>query len=230
MGYLISRRYAPNVYDFFAPVRLPLETFNELISRTDEGVGNHTIALIISENVSFRALDIVRPESLGLHPSEYERVSKMVDDLDQMLFFAFEDAPDEIVTEWASERDKSLAEEAVRRVRHIRREMINLSRLWEEKSTSIISPMIGVDYDVLHDEKGAATSAIMYISAARIGGLGRPDLTDANRIRFQIWPADVEYLMNQLEHLRHAHFAKGNRGEVEDESEESSSGKATSEG
>jgi hypothetical protein len=148
-----------------------------------------------------------------------------------MMFFALEHAPDDVITEWATEHDVDLVNEAVERVGYIRKNMPNLTRLWQGKSTSVVPPMISMDYDVVHNSEGETTGACVYISAGRIAAIGRPDLTDANRIRFRLWPSDVEYLILQLERLRHTYFVEaGQEGAKEDGSRDDTAEGASAEG
>jgi hypothetical protein len=136
----------------------------------------------------------------------------MIDDLDQVLFFAFEDAPEEVVRGWAREHDPALEEEAFRRVVFIRETMTNLGELWEAKSASIIPPLVGVKYDAIRDSDGRMTALALYLAAARITDLGRPDLTDSVRLRVQLWPADVDMLIGELARLREDHLDEQRRG------------------
>jgi hypothetical protein len=203
------------VVDFFAPIRLPFDAFEQLVSLTDQGVGSHAIALRLEEDLPFRALEIVQP----LGEASPANFASLIDDLDQVLFFAFEGAPEEVIRAWARDRDMDLQEEALRRVEYVRKNMPNLADLWDEKSTSIVPPLVGLRYDLVCDGGGSVTAAIMYMSAARINGIGRPDLTDAIRLRFQLWPGDVDLLIAELQHLRDAHFGDGDREGVEHDSD-----------
>jgi len=83
--------------DFYAPVRIPREMFDLLISRVDQAVGEHAVALLLNEDFPFRALDPISPTAIDLS-------GVILDDdpldiihyLDQLLYFAFEGVPNDI--------------------------------------------------------------------------------------------------------------------------------------
>jgi hypothetical protein len=203
------------VFDFFAPVTLPLPAFEKLVERVDDGIREHAIALVLHEDFPFRTLDILDPDHLDLDDLGIDDPSSQIDSLDQLLLFAFESAPERVIRAWAKERNEGLSDEAVKRVQLIRTSMPSLDELWNEKSNSIVPPLIGLSYDIIRDEQGRAKAATMYLSAGRISSTGRPDALDAVRLRLQLWPADIDLLIRELEHIRIDHLEMHNGEEDE---------------
>lgn len=213
--------------NFFTPVQIQRAVFELLILRVDEAVGRHAVALALNEDVPLRELDPVSPTAIDLTGIALdEDPLEIVNYLDQLLYFAFEGATDEIISSWASDYDKELSKEAVDRVKFMRANMSKLTSLWNAKNNSIIPPLVSFGFDFT-DTPGAGRQAQLYLAAARITLSGRPDKTDMSRMRVQLWPSDVRVLVRELEHLWHAHLIGSERGEAggesDDESNDSSS-------
>ncbi|HUC59904.1 MAG TPA: hypothetical protein VMA95_21060 [Streptosporangiaceae bacterium] len=103
--------------------------------------------------------------------------------------------------------DVDLVKEAAERVGHVRSNMPNLSKLWREKSNSVMRPLVELAYETTTSASGSL-GASLYLAAARIDtSEGVPDKSDITRLRVQLWPADVRILMRELEHLWHAHLS-----------------------
>lgn len=204
--------YAAHVVDLFEPVRLPRPAFEELVRQVDAAIENHSMGLILSEDAPYRSLQPLigasKPEIPGI--IDYGQI---VDSLDQILLFAFEDAPDDVIERWARGKDEHLVEEAVSRVSFVRNNMPNLEELWTEKSSSIVPPLTGFKYDVLRDEYGTGIAAVVYLAASRVNIAGIPDSHDSTRIRLQLWPSDVQLLIDELEHLKSGHMSQKGGGQ-----------------
>jgi len=192
--------------DFFTPVQIQRAAFNLLITRVDEAVSNHAVALVLNEDFPFRELDPVSPTAIDLSGLELEEDPlDVVNYLDQLMYFAFEGAPDEVITSWADDFDKELSREALDRVKFMRENMPALSALWNAKNNSILPPLIDFNYEVATTLSGDR-QVHLYLAAARITGLGTPDKTDMSRLRVQLWPSDVRILIRELKHLLSAHL------------------------
>ncbi|WBB78789.1 hypothetical protein O7606_21660 [Micromonospora sp. WMMD882] len=193
--------------NFFTPLTVPRAAFEEFVRKVDSAVGKHAIALALHEDFPYRALQVVG-DGCDLAVTGLDDAEDLIDNLDQILFFAFEYAPEEVIREWASEHEEDLAGEAVSRVTHLRSGMPNLATLWREKSFAIVPPLTSFRYKLIHDAEGNPTSVIAYMSAGRISISGKPDSSDVTRLRVQLWPSDVQSLIEKLEHLRDDHFGK----------------------
>jgi hypothetical protein len=187
--------------DLYAPLRLPRPAFELLLVRLDEAVPKNAVRLLLHEDVSYRELVITRGDLVDLVDLKVESPEAEVKFLDQVLLFAFENAPDEVIADWASSYDEELVDEAVSRVRFARENMPNLGELWREKSTSVVPPLVGFGFDVVHDKTGRGKSASLYLSAGRVSLFGRPDKSDMTRLRVQLWPDDVVFLVEGLTHM-----------------------------
>src|SRR5260370_2659216 len=90
--------------DFHTPVRIPREAFHELIARVDEGVGEHTVALLLNEDYPFRALDPINPTAIDFSGIALEEDPLgVVEYLDHLLYFAFERSSPEAIAYWPTE-------------------------------------------------------------------------------------------------------------------------------
>jgi hypothetical protein len=187
--------------DFYTPVRMPRPAFEQLIARVDKAVGEHSVALVLSEDFAFRALDPIEPTAIDFRDIDIEKPLEIVNYLDQLLYFAFEFAPEEVISSWADEYDSQLKGEAIERVTYIRDNMPQLSKLWNSKSDSIIAPMISFSYETTLLRDSSMRCVNLYLSAGRIRDNGAPDKTDLVRMRVQLWPSDVRLLIRELQHL-----------------------------
>lgn len=206
------RRYTTPVADLFTPVRLPRPAFQDLVRQVDVGVADGKVMLALHEDFPFRELSVLHEGALHIDSMPTNDVMTIVENLDQLLLLAFEHAPDDVVTNWASGRDESLIDEARDRVHFVRDNMPNLRNLWESKSDSILPPLVSFSYETIYDAKGDGAAVAVYMSAARVNGIGVPDRNDAVRLRVQLWPADVNMLIGELEHVRDTHFRNSSSG------------------
>lgn len=204
--------------DFFMPVRIPRDEFEQVIVRIDKAVGEHAVALILHEDYPFRALEPLTSTAIDFSEIRFsEDPLEIIDGLDQLAYFAFERSSDETISAWASDYDPDLAGEATDRVGSMRRNMPELAWLWEAKSDSIIPPLVGIAFESTTIGGDESKLLNIYLSAARIRPGGEPDRSDATRIRAQLWPSDVRILIRDLTHMWDSHLANApeTRGEVD---------------
>jgi hypothetical protein len=195
--------------DFYTPVQIPRDAFDLLISRVDEAVGNHAIALVLNEDFPFRALDPIEMTSINFASIDLkEDPLDVVEYLDQLMYFAFEEAPREVIASWGNQDSRGLGDEAADRALFMRRNMPKLRSLWDSKSNALIPPLIHFEYDAATTASGDRYANI-YFAASRISRTGAPDKSDMHRVRFQVWPSDVRLLIRELEHLAFAHLIDG---------------------
>ena len=133
--------------DFYTPVRMDRVTFDELIARIDKAVGEHAVALVLHEDFPFRRLDPIRPDAIDFSEIPVGDPIEIVENLDQLLYFAFELMSRNTITAWAEDEDPELADEAFARVSFIRKNMPELAYLWHAKSDAIIPPMVSFSYE-----------------------------------------------------------------------------------
>ncbi len=202
--------------DFSTPVRIPRAAFDQLIARIDDAVGEHRVALWLHEDFPFRNLDPIMPTAIDFSGIELDDDPlEVVENLDQLLYFAFEAAPRSAIASWANEREPDLEKEAIERVEAIRQNMPNLSNLWRAKNNSLIPPLVDFTYDITENAEGPPR-VTMYAAAAKINAAtGAPDKSDISRVRIQLWPSDVRILLRELSHIWDAHLSQ--EGEPEEE-------------
>lgn len=202
--------------DFSTPVRVPRAAFDQLIARIDDAVGEHKVALWLHEDFPFRNLDPITSTAIDFSGIELDDDPlEIVENLDQLLYFAFESAPREVIASWAIERDPDLEKEAIERVGAIRRNMPNLSSLWRAKNSSLIPPLVEFRYSIT-EEAEELPYVMMYVAAAKIDeSTGTPDKSDVSRVRVQLWPSDVRILLRELTHIWDAHLSQERESDEE---------------
>lgn len=213
--------------DFSTPVRIPRAAFDQIIVRIDDAVGEHGVALILHEDYPFRNLDPVTSTAVDFSEIELQDDPlDLVENLDQLLYFAFELASPRTVASWISEYDPNLEKEAVERVEVIRNRMPNLAKLWRAKNYSITAPLVEFNYDVVDADDTNEAYVNLYLAAARIDSSdGAPDKSDISRLRVQLWPSDVRILVREFAHLWHAHLSneQGDDGKVDSNGDQTDS-------
>lgn len=106
-----------SVADFSTPVRIPRSTFEELIARIDTAVGEHGVAVSLHEDFPFRSLDPVSPTAIDFSGLDLEDDPlDIVENLDQLMYFAFDLSPAEYIISWVKEYNSDLEDEAVEQV------------------------------------------------------------------------------------------------------------------
>jgi hypothetical protein len=196
--------------DFATPVRIPRAAFDQLIARIDSAVGEYKVALWLHEDFPFRNLDPINPTAIDFSGIELDDDPlEVVENLDQLLYFAFESAPRNVIASWAVERNPDLEKEAVERVEAMRQNMPNLSNLWRAKNNSLIPPLVGFGYNITQEGEELPPYVTLYVAAAKIdASAGAPDKSDISRVRVQLWPSDVRVLLRELAHIWDAHLSE----------------------
>lgn len=217
--------YHRDMVDFSTPVRMARPAFELMLARVDEAIARYDVALWLHEDYPFRSLYSVSSTAIDYsNINSDDDPQEIVNNLDQLIYFAFDDAPEEVVSSWIGEYDGDLEGEAIDRVNYARNNMPNLARLWSAKNNSIIRPLVEFGYDVNDSGSSATPRASIYIAASRIDmSDGTPDKSDIARLRVQLWPADIRVLINELNHLWQAHLSDGKSEEENGKGDEDGS-------
>jgi hypothetical protein len=195
--------------DLFEPLRLKTEEFSELITGLERAFSRHAAALINDERLQSPEVEVLDWKETGFSEETVEKFRQVVTYLDQLIVFAFADAPDEIVAEWAGRFDASLKDEAVKRVGIMRDDMPSLRSLWEAKTSSVVPLLGSVGYEVVTSEAdGTANdkSLILSFSASKYSILGRVDTKSTQSITVRLWRSDLILLKREIEHVLKDHF------------------------
>src|SRR5215813_9577295 len=99
--------------DFSSPVRIPRLAFEQLLARIDEAVARYDVALRLHEDYPFRNLEPI--SSTAIDYSEIvvnDDPQEIVENLDQIVYFAFDETPNELIASWVKEYDADLEAEA----------------------------------------------------------------------------------------------------------------------
>jgi hypothetical protein len=198
--------------DMFEPVRLRSEEFSELVSGLEMAFSHHAAALVTDERLPSAEVQILDWEETGLNEEAVNKYREITAYLDQMILFAFADAPDQVISEWASSYDASLKDEALKRVGAIRTNMPSLRSLWDAKTLSVIPVLGSVAYEVVTTEGEGDNSdrtVILSISATKINSLGRVERNFIRSITVRLWPSDLILLKQEIDHALEAHFNEG---------------------
>lgn len=195
--------------DMFEPIRLKGEEFSQLITGLERAFSRDAAALVVDERLPTAEVDVLDWEETGLDEKAAERYREVVNYLDQVILFAFADAPDQVIHEWASYYDASLKDEALKRVEAIRSSMPVLRELWDAKASSVIPILTSVAYEIIaieDEDDSAARSVILSLSASKLSPLGRVDKNSTQSVTFRLWPSDLKILKREIDHVLSVHF------------------------
>ncbi len=195
--------------DMFEPIRLKEEEFSQLIAGVERAFSRHAAALVLDERLPTAEVEVLDWDETGLDEKAAEKYREVVNYLDQVILFAFAEAPDQVVHDWASSYDASLKDEALKRVEAVRSSMPVLRDLWDAKASSIIPILSSVAYDIITvegEDERIARSVILSLSASKLGPLGRVDKDSTQSVTFRLWPSDLKVLRREIDHVLKAHF------------------------
>jgi hypothetical protein len=181
------------VSDFFDPVRLDPESFDDLLQKLDLAFAQNQAALVMRDGPAAPEVVILTNE-VGLTTSQ----STASEFLDQLLFFGMTDAPDDVIRTWASNYDASLAEQAVERARALARSLPHVAAVWKTKSWSFAPQLARLRSEVVVGSDGEPRALLSLASALLRFGL-QPDPFSRRELLVQLHPTDVAYLQAELE-------------------------------
>ncbi len=193
----------------FEPVRLKSQEFSQLILGLERAFSRHAAALVVDERLPSAEVEVLDWEETGLDEKAVEKYREVVDYLDQVILFAFADAPDQVVSDWASAYDASLKDEALKRIEAMRSSMPLLRDLWDAKVSSVIPILSSVAYEIITvegEDDGSARSVILSLGASKLGILGRVDKNSTQTVALRLWPSDLKLLKREIDHVLKAHF------------------------
>jgi hypothetical protein len=190
--------------DLFEPVRLSREAFVDLIKKVDQAFANNAAALVVDERYGLREVEVIDPTAAGFSDETWPELQPAVNYLDQLMLFAFDDAPDTVISTWAREYDSNLVHETIERVKIMRQAMPVLEGLWQAKSASVVPILNNFEYEVLTEiqQQGEMQepSVLAYLSVSRTGLYSRPDRNTIERVTFRLFASDIVLLKQALDH------------------------------
>jgi len=194
--------------DLFEPVRLEGPDFQNLLELLEKAFSVHAAALVANEQSSVPTVEVLDRARTGLTDETWKRLQKAVDYFDQMMLFAFEDAPDDLISRWARDYDESLQDEAVKRVSLIRDRMPTLRRLWEAKRSSVVPILSSFDYEVVRGTDSSDSNVLLAITVSRQPFLARSARSRTESITVRLWPSDIALLKREIDHILETHFRR----------------------
>jgi hypothetical protein len=198
--------------DMFEPVRLKSEEFSELVSGLERAFSSHAAALVMDERLSGAELEVLDWDKTGLDKDAIEKYREIVQYFDQLVVFAFAQAPNDVISDWAARYDASLKEEAISRVDIMRSDLPSLQNLWDAKTSSVIPILSSLGYEIVAAtdvDGGADKSVILRLSASKVNVLGQVDRYSTQSVTMRLWPSDLVLLKDQIDHTLETHLDQG---------------------
>lgn len=187
--------------DFFDPIRLPPPEFEALIQRVDRAfrVG---AATLVGSVFGTPEVDVFDPRTAGFSDEEWERLQPVVQNLDQIIEFAYDDAPHRDVAEWVASyvTDPDEAQLLMQRTLDcldvLRKRGENIFRTWRAKIRSIL-PILGPPRSRLVRGVSSGQVELQFVltaSTARPGPIAVP----VQEFVVQLLPSDIAMLQHLL--------------------------------
>jgi hypothetical protein len=165
-------------------------------------------AVLLREGPGFRQLVVLDSEAAGFDEASWATIRPVVSELAPMVFFAFEDASDDVIRDWFAETDEgdeqiaeSALEAAVQRVALIREHMPTARAVWKERSESFLPSLSSVRYRVGPGTANGTRTVLLEIVGLRPSTQER--YTDRlSSITLELLPPDVAYVSRLLEKIK----------------------------
>lgn len=184
--------------DFFEPLRLDLDEFTELVQALDLGIGRSAVALVVDDRYGYRELEVFDPSAIGWSTEQWGRFEPIVQDLDQLMVFAFADAPRSTIESWAKDASED-AQVALDKVQVMRDKMPRLAKLWQAKTDSIAPTLSSLRYELQSSPADGAGECTLYLSASISGLTGRIVPGSVERVSMKLWPSDLARLKRTID-------------------------------
>jgi hypothetical protein len=179
--------------DYYAPLQLDEQVFNDLLQKLDRAFAENDAALVFSEFYGGPEIDLLGDVGLS------DEQAAAVPWFDQLLYHALSDSPEGMIREWASHHDESLGDRAVERAQAVGATR-HLAAVWRAKSATILPQLVGVRSEVIRGPDDTM-QAVLALKAATVGLLGQPDPFSRQELLVQLHRTDIAYLQAELDLL-----------------------------
>jgi hypothetical protein len=176
-------------WGLLAPVVIPQERFAGLVDQLEQATRSNFATVTFDATYGYWFLDVFDRERVQLPDQDWT----VVDNLNQLLSFAFDDAPDDYIQQWATEADARFADETIRRVNYLRSRMTALGSLWRAKTESVMPILARPEYEIALDPKGNQSSFVIALTAWT-GGTYRLELAEKKTLTVRLYPNDLAHL------------------------------------
>jgi len=198
---------------FAGPVLLAEQPFLRYLKLLDDGLEAGQVALTADEPHGIWSLEILDPEAFEVAEDDLDELADFADALSQLILFAGNEAPDDVLVRWAKTMEVD-ADLVIERVNLIRHNMPHLGRLWEEKTHAHMPILAGVFAEAIRFD--GSPRGLLKIAAVENR---HTVVTEGTRqsVTIEVWPDDLARLIVEMETLRYAIMNSDDRtGEGED--------------
>lgn len=188
-------------FDSFSLIRASDKEFKTFVERLEVVFREGAAALTVDDDSGLVVVTAFDPTPLGISEDEWESFTHHIIHAGQLIFFATEGAPADVIGPWVKEYDEKLTDRTISRVRALAEGAPTLMRLWERRGESVLPNLGNIRYEVLTDKVGSR-HVILRISNA-VGSpfsrAVRADGGDSGRsVTFVAERNDIAYLQSVL--------------------------------
>ncbi len=153
-----------------SPLDWPDADFATVLTKLDHAFAVGAAAFYYDTESGSHLLDVFEPKRAGFTVREWRKWRAGVAGLDQFLVFAFENTPDEVVHDWASQHKEGSGDVAVRRVEQMRAALEAAGAEWHRRFTGFGSILGDLEINVVYNPSASAAQAHLRIDSFVAGG------------------------------------------------------------
>src|SRR6266536_442935 len=141
--------------DSFSLVRASDDEFRTFVERLEVAFRERAATLTVDDDSGLVVVTAFDTRRLKIPRKEWDSFTHNLHHAAQLIFFAAEEAPPNIISQWAAEYDEKLADQAISRVKDLREGIPSLIKIWERRGTSILPTLGSVQYEVVTGKTGS---------------------------------------------------------------------------
>jgi len=180
------------------------EAFQDRIAALDQAFASQSAAFFFNSQDGSHTIDLFRMDGTGVSDDdEYQLLRDFARDLDQLVIFAFSDAPDSVAHEWGEVHGEGLGDMAVHRASVMVDKMPNALRAWEFRQSAPGRILGDLSSVIVFAGSHGICAQIRLDSFIPVGPRAIPSGSSRQFLDAMVTKNDIQYLIAQLEHLSH---------------------------
>jgi hypothetical protein len=175
-------------------VKMPIDDFKRLIANLDDAFANGHGAIFYDSDLAGTSIDLFAGAGTQFTEAEWTIVQDQRQILDQLLVFAFEDAPDYVVAGWAESDeedvdddndDADLGADLVERVRLMVKGLPHIQSEWVARRHAVTNVIGDFNLRVIFEPETRRSTGLLRVDSFRPTGIRMSPLA-STRSHFEV--------------------------------------------
>lgn len=176
------------------------DDFNAVVRKVEAAFSGGFAAYYYSTSSSSHLIDVFDPQGAEFTASEWQRWGAGVAGMDQLVIFAFADAPDTVVESWGKEHGDRLGAVAVARVHQMRDNMSSAAQEWGKRSRSPGNIVGDLTVDVVYNPNLMDAQGLLRVDSFIPSGTRRTPIGSSRHyLTAVVTRNDLKRLIHKLE-------------------------------